>query len=110
KEFTRVHNEKILSNIKELAKTDCEIIFRMPMIKDVNCDDENIKKTAEFMNSLKGKRNKINLLPYHKVAENKLVKLGKADDFIEFDSPNDDDISKVISLFNYYGINASIGG
>ncbi|NNK81621.1 MAG: glycyl-radical enzyme activating protein, partial [Flavobacteriaceae bacterium] len=55
KEFTGVHNEKILSNIKELAKTDCEIIFRMPMIKDVNCDDENIKKTAEFMNSLKGK-------------------------------------------------------
>ena len=37
--FTGVHNEKILSNIIELSKTDCDIIFRMPLIKGVNSDE-----------------------------------------------------------------------
>lgn len=110
KEFTGVRNEKILSNIKELAKTNCDIIFRMPLINGVNTDDLNIVKTAEFIKSLEGNRTKINLLPYHKVAENKLVKLGKANDFIEFEPPNDEDISDIISIFKEYEIEASVGG
>ena len=110
KEYTGVHNEKILSNIKELAKTDCDIIFRMPMIKGVNTDDDNIIKTAEFIKSLNGDRTRINLLPYHKVAENKLVKLGKANAFIEFEPPSDEDISNIISIFKEYDIEASVGG
>ncbi|MDX1829545.1 MAG: glycyl-radical enzyme activating protein [Lutibacter sp.] len=110
KEFTGVSNEKILSNIVELAKTNCEIIFRMPLIKGVNTSEENIKKTAVFMNSLDGNRATINLLPYHKVAENKHVKLGDSNKFIEFESPNNDEVLKVISIFKNYEINATIGG
>ena len=110
KEFTGISNEKILSNIIELSKTNCEIIFRMPLIKGVNSDELNIIKTAEFMNSLEGKRAKINLLPYHKVAEHKLVKMGKSDDYIEFETPNNEEINKIVSLFIDYGIKASIGG
>jgi pyruvate formate lyase activating enzyme len=110
KKFTGVHNEKILSNIKALAKTKCEIVFRIPVIKGINSDEFNIIKTAKFINSLEGNRNKINLLPYHKVAENKLVKLGKGADFKEFEIPNTDDLSNIISLFKTYGIHASVGG
>jgi len=110
KEFTGVNNEKILSNIIELSKTNCEIIFRMPLIKGVNSDLINFERTAEFINSLEGNRTKINLLPYHKVAENKLVKMGRANDFFEFETPNDHEISEIISTFKRYGIHASIGG
>lgn len=110
KEFTGVSNEKILSNIIELSKTNCEIIFRMPLIKGVNTDELNIVKTAEFMNALEGNRKKINLLPYHKVAENKMIKLGVADEFIEFEETSDKEISSIVSLFKEYNIEASIGG
>jgi len=110
KEFTGVNNEKILSNIKELANTKCELIFRMPLIKGVNADRVNIEKTAEFINSLNGNRTVINLLPYHKVAEHKLVKMGRFNEFIEFESPNDKEISEIISTFKSYGVEASIGG
>jgi len=110
KEFTGVGNEKILSNIVELAKTNCEIIFRMPLIKGVNSDELNIKRTAQFINSLDGNRAKINLLPYHKVAENKLVKMGVADDFIDFETPNDDEQQEILSIFNDYDIHATFGG
>jgi len=110
KKFTGVNNEKILSNITELSKSNCEIIFRMPLIKGVNSDRVNIEKTAKFINSLNGSRTVINLLPYHKVAEHKLVKMGRANEFIEFEAPSDYDVQEIISTFDSFGISASVGG
>ena len=108
KEFTGVSNEKILSNIVELAKTNCEIIFRMPLIEGVNTSEKNIRETAIFMNSLVGNRATINLLPYHKIAENKHVKLGASNKFIEFEAPNNDEKLKIISIFKNYKIEATM--
>jgi len=110
KKYTGVSNEKILRNITELARTEVELTFRMPLIKGVNTSEENIIKTAEFINSLEGNRHIINLLPYHKVAENKHIKLGNPKDFIHFDTPDDNEINDIISTFKRFGINASVGG
>ena len=110
KKYTGVSNEKILNNIKELSKKDVDIIFRIPLIKGVNSSKENIKKTAVFINSLEGNRNRINVLPYHKIAENKHKKLGFPDNFIEFETPDKIEIKEIISIFKTYGIKASIGG
>lgn len=110
KKFTGVSNEKILLNITELAKTDCEIIFRMPLIKSVNTSEENIINTALFMNSLEGNKSVINLLPYHNIAENKHLKLGEKSSFVEFTTPDEQEISRIVETFNSYGITATIGG
>ncbi len=110
KAFTGVSNEKIVSNITELAKMDCEIIFRIPLIEGVNTSIENIQKTADFMNSLEGNRNVINLLPYHNIAENKHVKLGHLTHFEVFETPSDDKIKEIMLLFKNYGITATVGG
>jgi pyruvate formate lyase activating enzyme len=110
KRFTGVGNEKILSNIVELAKEDCDITFRLPLIKDVNADFENISKTAQFINDLQGDRNRINLLPYHKAAETKYQKLGTKDKFVSFKAPDASEQQKIVDLFKEYGIEATIGG
>lgn len=110
KEFTGIDNDKILSNIRELAKTNCEIIFRMPLIKNVNSLDDNIKQTANFMNSLAGERHVINLLPYHNIAVNKHVKLGNAKHFEDFEAPSEVEINAIVLLFKTCGITATIGG
>ena len=110
KKFTGVGNEKILSNIVELAKTSCDIIFRMPLIKGVNSNSENIEETARFINSLEGNRTKMNLLPYHNIAENKYTKLGNPTGFVDFETPSDDEIKKCILIFEEYGIEATVGG
>lgn len=110
KKYTGIGNEQILTNISALAKTDCEIIFRMPLINGVNTDKENIKKTANFMKSLRGKRNQINLLPYHDVALNKHKKLGNDAEFMRFESPRDEEIQKILSIFDNFQIKASLGG
>ncbi|MBL4939734.1 MAG: glycyl-radical enzyme activating protein [Lutibacter sp.] len=110
KKFTGVGNEKILSNIVALAKTDCEIIFRIPLIKGVNSNDENIKATAKSIQSLEGNRTQINLLSYHSIAENKHNKLGNPKNFVEFETPNDVEIRNAISIFKSYSIKATVGG
>ena len=110
KEFTGVSNEKILSNIVALAKTNCEIIFRIPLLKGVNTSEENIRETANFMNSLAGNRKVINLLPYHNIAENKYIKLGTPTNNHVFEAPNEIEINNIISLFNSVGIAATVGG
>ena len=110
KEFTGVSNTKILENITELSKTDCDILFRIPLIKGVNTSKENIHKTAFYINSLEGNRTKVNLLPYHNIAENKHSKLGEAGNFIDFETPSDEEIENIISRFSTYGIQATLGG
>ncbi|MBI9041659.1 glycyl-radical enzyme activating protein [Lutibacter sp.] len=110
KEFTGVGNEKILSNIVELAKTKCEIIFRIPLIEGVNTSEENILQTALFINSLEGNRRVVNLLPYHNISENKHVKLGNSSNYITFKTPTAIEIKKIISIFEKQGITATIGG
>lgn len=110
KEFTSVGNEKILSNITELAKTNCEIIFRIPLIKDVNTSKENIEETAKFINSLEGNRSVVNLLPYHNIAGNKLFKLGNLTNLNVFETPSNIEIEKIISIFENFGITATVGG
>ena len=110
KEFTGVSNTKILENVTELSKTDCDIIFRIPLIRGVNTSQENIDKTALYINSLEGKRTKVNLLPYHNIAENKHSKLGEATKFIDFETPTDEEIDDIISRFRTFGIEATLGG
>lgn len=108
--YTGVLNQKILKNITELAKTDVEIIFRLPLIKGVNLNDENIIATAIFMNSLQGNRNKINLLPFHNTATIKHEKLGKSISLKGMEKPTESEIKKVVSIFNQYKIKATVGG
>ncbi len=110
KEFIGVSNEKILLNISALAKTNCELIFRIPLIKNVNTSEENIKETAAFMNGLEGNKTKINLLPYHNIAKNKHAKLGDENSYIEFNTPSEVEIQEIISTFKSYGIVATTGG
>ena len=110
KMYTGVGNELILSNIRELSHKSCEIIFRLPLIKDVNTAVENIQKTAQFMNELEGNRTRINLLPYHKIAEAKYQKMGTAERFISFEPPSEETQHEIMGIFKDHGIEASIGG
>ncbi len=110
RKYTGVPNEQILSNISLLAKTNCNIIFRMPLISSVNTDEENIINTAKFIKSLEGDSYKINLLPYHNIATKKHKKLGMTESRVNFETPSQKEMQKILSIFDSYQIEASIGG
>ena len=103
-------NERILENLKALADTGVAIIIRIPLIGGVNDDAENLKATARFVAELSGEKKEVNLLPYHKIAQPKYWKLGRPEDFQLLEEPSKEAQLQAISIFQKYGLVASIGG
>lgn len=78
KQYTAVHNEKILENLKRLTKeTDKELILRIPVIPKVNDNMENMEATADFiLEQLGGKVRTLQLLSFMRMGEEKYTSLG----------------------------------
>ncbi len=110
KAWTGVPNEQILENLQILAETGAKINIRIPLIKGVNADEENTRKTAEFVANLAGEKKVVNLLPYHNIAARKYQKLGGDYDPNGMETPNENEQKEIVAIFSNYGIKAIIGG
>lgn len=110
RKWTLLGNENIIQNLKAIAETGSNIIIRIPLIGGINDTDENIELTAKFISELAGEKKLVHLLPYHSIAENKYMKLGKSGDFEKLKAPDKETLNRVIEKFAEYGIKASVGG
>jgi pyruvate formate lyase activating enzyme len=110
RKWTSSGNEKILQNLTTIAETGAHIIIRIPLISGINDTNENIEQTSKFIAGLAGDKKEVHLLPYHNIAQNKYMKLGKADDFETLKEPDNEARESAIAKFAEYGIKASIGG
>lgn len=110
RKWTSVGNGLILKNLRLLAETGADIIIRIPLIKGVNADDENIVQTADFIAALPGKRKGVNLLPYHNIMAGKYLKSGIPFEEGQMCEPGDDDLERVVAVFAQYGLKATVGG
>jgi len=73
--YTNVSNHEILENLEYLVKNKVKIIVRLPLIPEITATDKNIEQIRDFLKKYK-KTPEINLLPYHRIAENKYKKYG----------------------------------
>ena len=103
KKYTGVGNEQIIENYRTLAKSGKEFITRIPLIPTVNDTEKNIKETAKFMSDLGV--NKIELLPYNKMAGGKYLMLGRK---YEIDFDGDRAPENHIDVFNDFGIEVKV--
>lgn len=110
KKFTGVANEGILRNLKALAATGAEINIRIPLIKGVNDDEENIEDSAKFIASLEGDKKQVNILPYHNIAAKKYEKLGQVYDPGMMEEPDEDRQQYAIDVFESHGLEVIVGG
>ncbi len=110
KEYTGVGNELILSNLIALAETGADIQIRIPLIKGVNSDPENLAATAAFVASLAGEKKSINLLPYHDIASHKYQKLGKNYAVDNLQEPDSLDLQQAIECFTAHDLLTIVGG
>jgi pyruvate formate lyase activating enzyme len=109
-EWTKVKNEKILLNLKAIANAGAQIIIRIPVISGINDNAENIEQIAIFISDLPGDKKDVHLLPYHNIAQNKYMKLGKPDSFEKLKEPDIESLNRTLAIFAKNGIKASIGG
>jgi pyruvate formate lyase activating enzyme len=110
REWTTAGNSKILHNLRVISDAGKHIIIRIPLIGGINDTEENIKQTAKFISELAGEKKLVHLLPYHPIAQNKYMKLGKSDDFEKLFEPDKETLDSAIAKFGEYGIMASVGG
>lgn len=107
RKYTGQSNKLILQNLQKLAKKGKEIIVRIPLIPGVNDDEENIQKTAEFLQSLKNIR-QISLLPYHKLGRDKYKRLDRKN-IQEFDIPKLEVVEQIKKKLENVGFIVSVG-
>ena len=110
KQWTGVGNEQILKNLQVLAQSGAEIQIRIPLIREVNTDKNNIAVTAAFVAALPGEKKPVCLLPYHNIAVGKDQKLGQQRDLSSFSEPSVEEVSSIINQFAEFGLQATVGG
>lgn len=110
--YCGVPNELILSNIRMVAEMGHSFWIRIPLIKGVNADEENLEQSAAFLASIPWKEKKIDLLAYHDIGKNKHEKLGTTynPEQIKMETPSEEEKEQAISIFQKHGLNASFGG
>ncbi len=97
KEYTGVDNQPILDNIKYISSVrgGDSIKISVPLIPNVNDDDDNIIKTARFMKECG--ISKINVIPYRTTGLEKAKHLGVEQQ--EFDINSRENIDRVKEIF-----------
>ena len=75
--YVGVTNDLILSNLKKLLQFGAKVWIRIPIITGVNDTLEEMENIRNLLTDF-GKPEKIELLPYHSMGENKYPAIGRA--------------------------------
>lgn len=94
--YVGVKNDLILENYKKLIENGANIIVRIPVIAGVNDNVEEMKNIKNFFEKV-GFPQKVELLPYHAMGENKYSAIGKECE--AFAVPNSDKITELKAIF-----------
>ncbi|WBW95178.1 trans-4-hydroxy-L-proline dehydratase activase [Oceanirhabdus sp. W0125-5] len=108
KKYIEVSNELIIDNLKKLSEIRANIYVRMPIIKGINDNDEDIDESIKFLSQLNILQ--VNLLPYHKIGMDKYKRIGMEYKLSGFERPSDEKINEIAMKFNKAGIKVKIGG
>lgn len=97
--MTGVSNLRILENITLISQMHPKTIVRVPLIEDVNADEQNIRRMCEFLRQ--GTRVEgIEILPYHDFGETKYSAVGAlSQTFATPYAARFEDIKKVITEY-----------
>lgn len=109
---TGASNELILENLKRIASAGTPLILRTPIIPRFNDSRENIRATAEFINThLKSAVRQIQLLPYHRLGSQKYKSLGIEYPLESLDVPKTyrERIKQLADVMGSYGLPVIVG-
>ena len=96
-EGTKVSNRRILENLQKLSERfSGDIHIRIPVIPGFNTDMDEVQKIAAFVKKINCA--KTELLPYHKLGENKYAAVGKQAK--SFSVPSEDVMEKIKNIIN----------
>lgn len=96
KKYVGVGNELILENLKKLFEANVGIWVRIPVIEGINDSVDEMRKIKNFLDSC-GSPEKVELLPYHAMGENKYIAIGKKTQ--HFNPPDNKKMNELKAVF-----------
>ncbi len=108
KKYTGVSNTKIINNLIWLDVNKKNVIIRIPIIPQINDNEEHIKQMLDFFVRFKSIR-KITLLPYHNIASHKYVQLNMKNKMDGVKSLKNKDLNDLKLRFESIGFDVKIG-
>lgn len=104
KKYTGASNRFALENLQTLSKKRKKTIVRFPMIPGITDTNENVTAVARLVSGLKGIRD-IDVLPYHRTAEQKYRRLKLENKMKGVMPPPPERTGEVKDIFVTYGLN-----
>lgn len=108
RKYTSVSNKQILENFKRLAENGSNIFVRLPIVPGINDDEDNVKRTADFIFSHGIKRTC--LLPYHRAGIEKYRGLSRGYKLKATVTPSDQKLGLIKRQLEAFGLDVKIGG
>lgn len=110
-QYVGVSNRLILENLRKLSQDGVRIYIRIPVVKEVNGNMENMKAVVSFLLENHIQVAQVNLLPYHRMGEEKYQKMGNESVGETFTTPSDEELETFRNIFIEHGFgNTKIGG
>ncbi len=110
--YCGVSNSLILANLRRVAEAGYPFWIRIPLVGDVNADDENLTRSADFLASLPWQEKRVDLLPYHDIGNMKHEKLATTYNphNLPMRPPTEEEKTRATEIFTGKGLTAGIGG
>ncbi|MBN1692526.1 MAG: glycyl-radical enzyme activating protein [Dehalococcoidales bacterium] len=108
RQYTGKPNELILTNARIAAESGVATLFRMPLVPEINDDEQNIKETADFLHGLGNNALKIELMPYHRYGKSKYESLDRRYLLPDVPYPESEHLESIKKRFESHGIMCTI--
>lgn len=102
KKYTGKSNKTIKHNLEMLTEAGQKVIIRIPIIPTINDSLDDIKQIGEFLSKLKIVR--VELLPFHKIGEDKYKKLNKINRMKDIQKPTKEHMRTIKERLEKYGL------
>ncbi|MFV0361875.1 MAG: glycyl-radical enzyme activating protein [Suipraeoptans sp.] len=103
KEYTGVDNKSILENAKHIYELNIPMTIRVPLVKHINDNDENIYMLSSFIRENIPNAD-IEILPYHNLGLMKYKALGYEELINEYETPDAKRISEIYKIFSTHDV------
>ena len=107
--FTGVSNQPVLDNFNLLCAQGKPVFVRLPLIPGITDTRRNIRSVTELVDRC-GNVERIDILPYHRIASEKYNRLGMPCRMPDTMPPTAADIEKIRQFFEETGRPVTVGG
>ncbi len=107
--FTGVSNVLLLENLRRLTAWGKEVIVRIPVIPGLNDDPENIRRSGEWLSSLRTIR-EVHVLPYHTSGTEKYARLGRRYALGATPTPDQLHLATILNELRHHISRVTLGG